>query len=85
MPSKGTTKARGYGAKHKRLRRMWARQVAAGLESCRRCGYPIDPREPWDLDHTPNRLGYLGPSHRRCNRATAQSRQPTATRHSRVW
>ena len=30
MPSAGKTKARGYGAKHKRYRKAWARQVAAG-------------------------------------------------------
>jgi hypothetical protein len=35
--------------------------------SCSRCGEPIDPREPWHLDHTEDRTAYLGPAHRDCN------------------
>jgi hypothetical protein len=87
MPAKGKTKARGYGARHKRLREMYVRQVAAGIANCARGGCAIDPWDPWDLDHTDDRSGYQGPAHRACNRATAQKRQPapTATRHSRVW
>jgi hypothetical protein len=86
MPAAGKTKARGYGGSHQKLRRAWARQVAAGVETCRRCGLTIDPSEPWDLDHTPDRTGYLGPSHRKCNRQTSTHRAAQqATRHSRVW
>lgn len=70
----GKTVARGYGPEHKRLRRRWAREVAQGLVNCARCGGFIYPGEPWDLDHTPERSGYLGPSHRACNRATATHR-----------
>jgi hypothetical protein len=69
--AQGTTKQRGYGAKHKALRRRWTREVAEGLVNCARCGGFIHPSEPWDLDHTPDRTSYLGPSHRACNRATA--------------
>jgi hypothetical protein len=83
MPSAGKTKARGYGAKHKRYRKAWARRVAAGLEPCRRCGKLIAPDEPFDLDHNDERTGYLGPSHVSCNRGHA-ARRP-AMRHSRVW
>jgi hypothetical protein len=71
---KAKTVARGYGAKHKALRRRWFREVAEGLVHCARCGGFIHPAEPWDLDHTPDRTGYLGPSHRACNRATATRR-----------
>ena len=61
---------------------------------CARCGRPIVPGTDWDLDHGPDRLSYLGPSHRRCNRsngaAVTNSRrtttQPTAKfRWSRNW
>ena len=68
------TVARGYGARHKALRKRWAAEVARGEVCCARCGGVIWRDEPWDLDHTPDRSGYLGPSHRRCNRATATHR-----------
>jgi hypothetical protein len=71
MPSAGKTKARGYGAKHKRHRQPLARQVAAGTVNCARCGYPIEPGADWDLGHTDDRTGYQGPEHRACNRSSA--------------
>lgn len=82
MPSKGKTAQRGYGSRHRDLRKRWARVVAAGNVACSRCGQPIDPLEPWDLDHADDRRGYLGPSHRACNRDAASLR---ANRHSRAW
>jgi hypothetical protein len=82
LPSKGKTKARGYGGRHKALRKAWKRIVEAGGETCRRCGRPIVPGEPWDLDHEDDRVGYKGPSHTACNRDTSALR---ANRHSRVW
>ena len=66
---KGSTVARGYGRHHKRLRAVWARQVEAGQVDCARCGRPISPGQLWDLDHSEDRSGYLGPSHADCNRA----------------
>jgi len=80
MPGKGKTKQRGYGNRHKELRKAWKRKVEAGTETCRRCGMTIDPWEPWDLDHADDRVGYLGPSHRYCNRSRSQMHRP-----SRVW
>jgi hypothetical protein len=83
--------ARGYGTGHRALRRLWAPQVAAGVVRCGRgadCLFAVDgvagligPGEPWDLGHTPDRMGYTGPEHRRCNRATASRLR----RRSREW
>lgn len=83
MPGKGATTLAGYGGKHQRLRRRWAKVVRAGAAVCNRCGETIDPKEPWDLDHhDDDRRFYRGPAHSRCNRATASWRQ---TRFSREW
>jgi hypothetical protein len=89
----GKTTERGYGNEHQKLRKRWAREVAAGVVLCARCGRLIAPGTPWDLDHAPGKVGYLGPSHRRCNRATSTRRRergredddlsPTIT--SREW
>ena len=60
-----TTDARGYGAAHQAKR---ARLLAAAYgQPCTRCGRPMLPGQPLDLDHTDNRTGYRGFSHRSCN------------------
>lgn len=89
MKRKASTTARGYGAEHQRQRRMIAPLVAAGLATCARCGERILPGQHWDLDHTDDRTGYLGPSHRFArdcpaggNRATSK---PKTRRTSRIW
>jgi hypothetical protein len=78
VPKLAKTKARGYGARHKALRRKWARIVEAGEAYCSRCGRSIWPDEAWDLDHEDDRNGYRGPAHRYCNRAAPR-------RNSRAW
>jgi hypothetical protein len=67
--AKASTVARGYGQEHRRRREALRRLVEMGAAVCSRCGLGITPGTPWDLDHTPDRTGYLGPAHRRCNRA----------------
>jgi hypothetical protein len=84
----GLTVARGYGARHKQLRREIGRQVAAGGVACARCGREIYPFEPWDLGHHDfDRSVYTGPEHRRCNRATARHGRRRKPRRllSQVW
>lgn len=60
-----------YGYRHKQERERWKRAIQAGGVTCARCGQPIRPDMPWDLDHSDDGGGYLGASHRRCNRAVA--------------
>lgn len=75
MSQQAKTVARGYGPRHKALRRRWAAEVARGEVDCARCGQPIWPEEPWDLGHDDHdRTRYAGPEHRACNRATAARR-----------
>jgi hypothetical protein len=84
---KGSTTQRGYGADHQRRRKMLAPLVAAGLMKCARCGVRILPNQPWDLDHTDDRTGYLGPSHRFARDCLAGGNRSTAKRKtvSRIW
>ena len=42
-PRLAKTKARGYGAEHKRLRKRWQLEVDASLVACARCGRWIAP------------------------------------------
>jgi len=63
-----TSSQRGYGHQHQHRRAQLEPLVAAGTTTCARCHTPIRPGQPWDLDHTNDRTGYLGASHRHCNR-----------------
>ena len=81
-----------YGEMLRKIRRRWAPKVRAGKVVCARCGDPIAPYEKWDLDHDdddPLQRRYLGPSHRRCNRAVVTHLKEALiaepTRHSREW
>jgi hypothetical protein len=51
-----------YGTAHRPLGAQVKSRVLAGLAICARCGEPIRPDEPWDLDHRDDRRGYLAPS-----------------------
>lgn len=66
--ARGSRQTRGYNADHDRERARWAPLVRTGTINCARCGQPIKPAAPWDLDHSDDRQSYLGPAHARCNR-----------------
>lgn len=70
----GSTTARGYGWTHQAERRRWEPVVDSGSALCVRCGRPIIPGTRWHLDHTEDKLGYLGPAHARCNLSAAGKR-----------
>jgi hypothetical protein len=53
---------------YKAMRQRLAPVVAMGNVECARCGELIEPGSDWDLDHRDDGKGWLGPSHRSCNR-----------------
>lgn len=67
---RGTPTERGYGPAHRRLRARIARTLE-GRPCARECGHIFRHGEPFDLDHTDDRSGYLGPSCPSCNRSAA--------------
>ena len=75
------TVARGYGANHKRLRRLWESRVASGDVACARCGRLIVPGSPWDLGHADfDRSVYTGRAQKmqpRNGRPQGQRRSPS--------
>lgn len=83
------TTDRGYGYAHQLERKAWAKELKRlGVLPCARCGQPIHDGDPWDLGHTDDRTGYLGPEHRNeCNRADGgrkRHRPPTLVHRRRV-
>jgi hypothetical protein len=80
-----------YGAAHRRVRKIWWQRMQAGEEvNCSRCGQRILPGQSWDLGHLDGSLGYSGPEHAECNRATAAHRvgrdgRRGSWRSSRIW
>lgn len=74
MPNRDSTTERGYGAKHQAEKERHRPTVDAGQAHCAElvCLEPdrwIQPGSAWDLAHDRANGGYLGPAHRRCNRA----------------
>jgi hypothetical protein len=75
----GGTTARGYGSEHQRARAQLAPVVAEGRAWCTEpvClmrSRWIRPGSDWDLAHLPDRSGYRGPAHARCNRSEGSKR-----------
>jgi hypothetical protein len=75
-----TTRERGYGAAHQHQRARWQRIINQQPIKCATCP-TIIPRHAtnWDLGHTPNRTGWLGPQCQRCNRADGGRRGAAKT------
>jgi hypothetical protein len=75
MAKPASTKDRGYSGDHPKERARIKPIVDAGQAMCAEiiCLMPnrwIQPGTPWDLAHDRTRPGfYLGPAHRKCNRA----------------
>ena len=65
--ARGTRQRRGYDVRHYRLRDQWRPKVERCEVDCARCRRRILPGQEWALDHTDDRTGYLGPSHKACN------------------
>jgi hypothetical protein len=74
--ARANRRTRGYGQDHVIARRQALTELVDG-QLCHLCGEPMTHAQALDLDHTPDRTGYRGLAHRRCNaRAGALSRRP---------
>lgn len=69
-----------YDREHRNTREELAPLVLAGGVRCARCGDPIRPGQPWDLDHDDtDKSRYRGPSHRWCNQSAGGARAHAAS------
>ena len=90
MPARDAA-SRGYGYRHRKVRAHWRPVVDSGRAACVKCGQQIRPGTAWDLDHTDDRTGWLGPAHASCNRAdgarktNAKRKQRPRFATSRAW
>jgi len=80
----GTTRQRGYGRPHQKLRAQWEPIVNTGQVPCHAIicleerdgrGRIIRPGTPWQLGHTPDRTAWTGPEHQRCGAADGARRK----------
>lgn len=84
MPSHGTTKQRGYGWSHEKLRAKLKPQVEAGRAACWRCRLPIQRGQAWDLGHDDlDRTRYRGPEHALAADCPAGGNRATRTHAAR--
>ena len=89
--------ARGYNTLHQKLRAQWKPAVDGGMAFCHAAVCVegdrwIRPGAPWHLGHTPDRTGWTGPEHARCNTSEAATRgnqqrgmRVKVTMRSRAW
>jgi len=79
------TRGKTNDGPHKALRRRLLADLARRPgQPCARCGLPMYVTQLLDLDHTDDRTGYLGLSHRACNRRDGQ-RKTTVILNARGW
>ena len=81
---RGTSTQRGYGAAHRGLRAQWQWRIDSGdvVMCADGCGTRITGTA-WDLGHTADRTGYVGPQVRAHNRSDGGSRGNAAARSGR--
>jgi hypothetical protein len=80
-----TTRGKSNTGPHRTLRKWLLADLARRPgQPCARCGQPMYVTQLLDLDHTDDRAGYLGLSHRACNRRDGQ-RKTTAILKARGW
>lgn len=77
--AKAKSTERGYGWDHQKARQRFLAEMQEG-DPCARCGDPMVTTEPLDLDHNDDRTGYLGLSHRSCNRGSKRRVEPLPPR-----
>ena len=87
---RGSTTARGYGSAHQKLRARWRPIVEEGQAYCHAtiCLMTtrwIPPHSSWHLGHTPDRTGWTGPEHERCNEADGARRGNRMRGQQRRW
>jgi hypothetical protein len=73
-PTHCDTHKRVYGPEHWRLRAEWKKQISNGSVKCATCRVLLEGNA-WDLGHTDDRTGYVGPQCRRCNRSDGAKRK----------
>jgi hypothetical protein len=79
------TRGQSNTGPHKTLRKWLLADLARRPgQPCARCGLPMYVTQDLDLDHTDDRTGYLGLSHRSCNRRAGQ-RKTIAILNARGW
>jgi len=65
--TRASTTDRGYGTAHMKARTRYLAALRDG-QLCHFCQQPMFRSQQLDLDHTPDRKGWKGLSHRACNR-----------------
>ena len=75
---RGTRQHRGYNSAHDALRAQWQNRINGGevVLCADGCGTPITGTN-WDLGHTPDRTGHIGPQTREHNRSEGGRRGRT--------